>query len=115
MIRHLKDQVEQCSEDLTLQFDPSSLTVTDLDANGYSEVAFVYRLGCRGDIGPSDLKLMLLENGQKYALRGVEKMVYEGQKFGGKMDVDKAFQKAPPAFLQHATALWRKNVKAKSN
>lgn len=107
-LRQVKDLVEQCSEDITLDFDPSTVTVTDLDGNGYSEVAFVYRLSCRGDISPNDQKLMLLENGQKYALRGSEKVVIDGKKVGGEMKPDPAFNKAPEAFLKYAKVLWKK-------
>jgi len=112
-LRQVKDLVEQCSEDITLDFDPSTVTVTDLDANGYSEVAFVYRLSCRGDISPNDQKLMLLTNGQKYAVRGSEKAVIDGQKVGGEMRPDPAFKKAPAAFLAHAKALWKKYTPTK--
>ena len=112
-LRLVKDLVEQCSEDITLDFDPGTVTVTDLDANGYSEVAFVYRLSCRGDISPNDQKLMLLENGQKYAVRGSEKAVIDGKRIGGEMKPDPAFKKAPAAFLDHARALWKKYTPTK--
>jgi hypothetical protein len=108
VLRQLKDSVENCGEDITLDFDPKTVTLTDLDGNGYSEVAFAYRLSCKGDIGPNAFKLMLLENGQKYAIRGSEKVVYDGKTIGGDMQPDAAFSKAPPAFLDHAKALWKK-------
>jgi len=113
-LRQLKDMVEKCGEDIVLEFDPESLVVTDLDGDGLSEATFVYRLTCRGDVGPSDMKLMLLENGEKLAARGSEKVLVGKDAYGdGKMTPDPAFKKAPPAFLEHARALWKKRATRK--
>jgi hypothetical protein len=105
-LRELKDSVEKCDESVTLEVDPGTVGVTDLDGNGHSEIMFAYRISCGLDDVVNDLKLILLENGAKYAIRGSEKAVVEGKSFGGATKVDPAFEKAPPAFLSHALALW---------
>jgi len=110
-LRQVKDWVEHCGEDIVLEFDPSSVTVTDLDRNGYSEVGFAYRQACKGDVSPDGLKLMLLENGTKYALRGSDKAIINGRSVGGELEVDPEFKKAPHAFLEHAQALWKRVLK----
>ena len=107
-LRTVKDWVEHCGEDIVLEFDPASVTVTDLDGNGYSEVGFAYRQACKGDVSPDGLKLMLLENGAKYAMRGSDKAIINGRSVGGDVEVDPALKKAPHAFLEHAQALWKR-------
>ena len=66
----LQDSVADCPVDLILGPAPHSTTVTDLDHNGQSETTVVYALGCRGDVSPDDLKLVMHESAAKYALRG---------------------------------------------
>jgi hypothetical protein len=115
VLRQIKDAVEQCGEDLTLEIDGDSITVTDLDGNGFSEVAFAYRRSCKGDVSPDELKLMLLEKGEKYAIRGETAIKLDGKTIGGGMKPDSAaFKKAPPAFLEHAKALFKKASKPTS-
>jgi hypothetical protein len=66
----LQDSVSDCPVDLILGPALNSTTVTDLDHNGQSETTEVYALGCRGDVSPDDLKLVMHEGAAKYALRG---------------------------------------------
>lgn len=66
----LQDSVSDCPVDLILGPAPHSTTVTDLDHNGQSETTVLYALGCRGDVSPDDLKLVMHEGAAKYALRG---------------------------------------------
>lgn len=66
----LQDSVSDCPVDLILGPASNSTTVTDLDRNGQSETTVVYALGCRGDVSPDDLKLVMHEGAAKYALRG---------------------------------------------
>lgn len=66
----LQDNVSDCPVDLILGPASNSTTVTDLDHNGRSETTMVYARGCRGDVSPDDLKLVMHEGAAKYALRG---------------------------------------------
>lgn len=66
----LQDGVSDCPVDLVLGPAPHSTTITDLDHNGQSETTVLYALGCRGDVSPDDLKLVMHEGAAKYALRG---------------------------------------------
>jgi len=66
----LQDSVSDCPVDLILGPASNSTTVTDLDHNGQSETTVLYALGCRGDVSPDDLKLVMHEGAAKYALRG---------------------------------------------
>jgi hypothetical protein len=65
------DFVRNCSYDLWIGLSSEkSFYVTDLNDNGISETSFVYYLSCRSDTSPSEMKLIMREGNQKFALRG---------------------------------------------
>lgn len=66
----LQDSVSDCPVDLILGPASNSTTITDLDHNGQSETTVLYAMGCRGDVSPDDMKLVMHEGATKYALRG---------------------------------------------
>jgi len=103
----INDFVKECPLDLTLDFIPGSLSITDLNDNGIAESTFLYKMACRGDVSPSDLKLIMHENETKYALRGNMLVKVEGFSGGGSYKVDKAFDSAPDGFLDYAKTLWK--------
>jgi hypothetical protein len=108
-LRSVHDKEEKCSDDLTAEFRDGALAVTDLDNDGIGEVTFGYILNCTTDVSPATLKILMLENGEKYALRGQMLVVVSpSERYGGGYQVDPSFQKAPPAFLEHAKATWTK-------
>jgi|WetSurMetagenome_2_1015567.scaffolds.fasta_scaffold112936_1 hypothetical protein len=111
----LSDYVKICPFDLEAAFLPNSLTITDLDGNGIAESTFLYKLGCRSDVSPVQLKLIMHEGKAKYALRG-ETMVPTTdpeKKLGGQKAIDPAFRRAPKAFLDHALQQWNAFVEEK--
>lgn len=108
----INDFVKDCPLDLALNYNPNSLTVTDLNNNGIAETTFLYRMSCKGDVSPDDLKLMMHEGKDKYALRGITELKYkvDGKttKEGGDYKIDAAFDKAPKGFLDYAKEQWNK-------
>ncbi len=115
------DSAKICPLDLDLTFLPNSLTITDLDGNGIAESTFLYKSGCRSDVRPVQLKLIMHEGTMKYALRG-ETMVRRDfppnpdgtpGKTGGQKTVDPAFRRAPKVFLDHALQQWNIFVEEK--
>jgi hypothetical protein len=102
----INDLVKDCPFDLTLDFIPGSLSITDLNDNGIAESTFLYKMACRGDVSPSELKLMMHENDNKYALRGNMLIKIEGTQ-GGNYKVDKSFETAPEGFLDYAKTQWK--------
>ncbi|HUS65362.1 MAG TPA: hypothetical protein VMZ28_12505 [Kofleriaceae bacterium] len=70
ILRKVQDKVESCAFDNNAHFIDDSLEVTDVDADGLAEVWFAYQLGCTSDVSPLPLKLLVIENGEKYILRG---------------------------------------------
>ena len=70
VLRHVKDQIEKCDGDMLVEFRDAALEVTDLDDDGIGELTFAYALTCTTDMSPAELKLLTIENGDKYILRG---------------------------------------------
>lgn len=104
-----KDFVKQCEFDLELEFLDGSFEVTDLDDDGVAEVSFLYKLGCRSDVSPLEVKLLMYEGSKKYALRGESyERVGETEYAGGTFKPD--FGDAPPAFLEFAKLKWQRLV-----
>jgi hypothetical protein len=106
----LYDYMDFCRFDIEATFLPNSLTITDLDDNGIAESTFLYRVGCRSDVHPLHLKLIMHEGKAKYAIRG-ETLVYKG--LGGHKTIDPSFYRAPKAFLDHAFQQWNAFVEEK--
>jgi hypothetical protein len=111
----VNDLISECSEDLTLEFLDGSLTITDLNKDGIAETTFIYKMACRGDVSPCDMKLIMHEGETKYAIRGIMKLYTYDAWYGDKMTVDKSFDNAPSGFLEYAKAQWNKFKTEKIN
>ncbi|RFZ82290.1 hypothetical protein DYU05_16890 [Mucilaginibacter terrenus] len=71
----------------------------------------MYKTACRGDVSPSDMKIIMYEGGKKYAVRGTNK-IKVGEKIyeGGAYTTDEAFKTGPLVFAKYAATLWKKNL-----
>lgn len=107
-VRTIKEAAERCELDLMNEFLDTSVAVTDLDNNGVGELTFAYRTACRSDLSPAAFKVMVLEGGKKWALRGTTRVNPGPGPVGGELVED--FKKAPPQFLEHATKVWQRFV-----
>ena len=70
LVREVRDGVEGCESDALARIVPDSLEVRDDDRDGLGEVNFAYELNCSNDVSPANLKLLVIEGGEKYILRG---------------------------------------------
>jgi len=102
--RKITDYELECQFDLLIGFHESSLTVTDIDGDNKAEITFSYYKTCTSDLSSKTMKLMMLEDGTKYALRGNTQI--EGFEGGGECNIDKSFKSAPKGFLKHAKKIW---------
>ncbi|GEM_PF-245636 len=109
----INDFIKDCPFDLTLDFIPNSLSITDLDKNGIAESTLLYKMACRSDVSPSDLKLIMHEGENKYALRGTMLVNEQGFKSGGDYKIDKSFESAPSSFLEYAKKQWNEYKREK--
>lgn len=106
LLRQITDYENHCEFDNDLQFLTESLTISDLDKNKYAEITFLYKVGCRSDVSPITLKLMVIENGNKAAIRG--KTMPRGFDFPKEKVADSSFNKLPKPIQDQANKLWDK-------
>jgi len=108
LLRKIYD-FQECyiDESILLEILENSLSITDLDNDNIAEVTFIYRLVCQSDVSAIPMKLMMLENGKKYALRGACAVRYNGVTYDLKHSgykVDKLFKNR--IFLNFAKKEW---------
>jgi hypothetical protein len=111
LLRRVYDFEKDCEFDLFIDFIENSIGVTDLDKNNLGEITFAYQKACISDVSPKELKLLMLENGNKYIIRGTTSIDKPGTKVDGSKKVDTSFHKAPASFLSHADKIWYKYEK----
>jgi len=108
---HLYDFADDCQEDIEAVYKPNSFAITDLDHNGVAEVWLMYITACKGDVSPSDMKIIMHEGNKKYAVRGTTRVRVNATDYiGGEYSFDAAFKVAPDSFRKYAENLWKKNV-----
>ena len=103
LVRELTDFVKECDMDISVQH-LDEVELTDVDQDYIGEVTFGYRLACRSDVSPSQQKMVLLEDGDKFILRGTSE-VYG---YGGDYEAGDEFDDANPDFLYQVAAYWDK-------
>jgi len=106
LVEDIVDFVKDCEFDIILGHELDAISLTDLDSNQVGEIAFIYRTSCTSDVSPSTQKLILLENGTKYALRGSTEVMG----MGGEFEPDQAFDSAPDGFQAHAESMWKDHI-----
>jgi hypothetical protein len=106
----LYDFAGPCGEDVEAQYKDATY-VTDLDNNGVAEVWLTYFEACKGDVSPSDMKIIMHQGARKFAMRGTTRVNEGGGNYdGGSYTFDEVFKAAPKSFRDYATQLWKKNV-----
>jgi len=108
MLWKVNDFVKDCPLDLSLSLIPGSVSVTDINKDGIAENTFLYRMSCKGDVSPDDMKLIMHQGENKYAIRGERILLMDGKKYGGTMNTDPSFNKAPSGFFAYAREQWKK-------
>lgn len=108
LLRRVYDFEKDCEFDLFINFIENSIDVTDLDKDNLGEITFAYQKACISDVSPKELRLLMLENGNKYIIRGTTSIDKPGIKVDASKKVDASFDKAPASFLLHAEEIWDK-------
>lgn len=113
------DFISDCPVDIVASFVKNTFQVTDLNHNGIAEIWLMYKTVCHGDVSPSDMKVIMYEGNQKYAMRGENKVQVgvhdngENYYLGGEFKMDENFKKGPKVFKDFAQKLWDKNLMEK--
>lgn len=105
------DFIKDCPLDIEASFIKNTFQVTDLNKDGIAEVWLMYKTVCHGDISPCDMKIIMYQGPQKYAMRGQNKVqVSDTEFYGGDYKFDDAFNNGPELFREFAKKLWDKNI-----
>jgi hypothetical protein len=105
------DFEEPCPFDLEVGFLKNTLQLTDLDQNGIAEIWLGYKLSCRSDVSPAQMKIIMYEGQKKYAMRGKTKVnLSETETLGGEYKFDNAFINGQSIYRNFAKNIWSKNV-----
>jgi len=106
------DFIHDCPVDYEASFVKNTLQVTDLDHDGAAEVWLMYRTVCHGDVSPEDMKIIMYQQQQKFAMRGETKVEVAANHYeGGNYKFDKAFTDGPKEFREFAIKLWNSHIK----
>lgn len=110
------DYISDCPVDIEASFVKNAFDVTDLNHNGIAEVWVMYKTACHGDVSPLNMKIIMYEGKNKYAMRGENKVqigtLDNGEKdfIGGEFKMDENFKKGPKVFKEFAQKLWNDNL-----
>ncbi|WP_264550597.1 M949_RS01915 family surface polysaccharide biosynthesis protein [Flavobacterium sp. N2038] len=110
------DYIDDCPVDIVASFVKNSFKITDLDNNGIAEIWLMYKIVCHGDVSPCEMKIIMYEGKQKFAMHGENKVQTgiddNGEKTfeGGNYKLDAAFEIGPKVFKDFALNLWNKNI-----
>lgn len=106
----ISDYVKECDVDIFLYFIDKAFAVTDLNNDGKAEIWIMYKVSCQGDVSPIPMKIIMYQDGKKFAVRGTTKVQVSGTEYmGGEFSFDDAFKKGPPEFRQYVEKLWKQN------
>jgi hypothetical protein len=100
------DFVKDCEFDILVSHELDAISLTDIDENKIAEITFIYRTSCTSDVSPSTQKLIMLENGNKYPMRGTTRVM----EMGGEFQVGEEFESAPEGFQAHAEKIWSEHL-----
>ena len=107
----IKDWVEFGSMDGSISFVEESIKITDLDNDNIAEVTLGYTIGGGSDCcWPDPIKLIMHEEGRKYAIRGSTALIDSSGaiKTGGEKNMygKDSFKEAPNVFTNFASDLY---------
>ncbi len=105
------DFIKDCPVDIEASFIKNTFQITDLNKDGIAEIWLMYKTACHGDVSPCDMKIIMYQGNQKYAMRGQNKVKVSEKEFdGGNYKFDQAFTNGPTEFLDFAKKMWNKNI-----
>lgn len=111
LLWQVHDYVDECPVDIHAEYIENTFAVTDLDKDGTGEVWLMYKIGCRGDVSPIGMKIVMTEGGKKHIIRGRSRLQVAEKSFeGGEYKLDDAFRRAMTVFRNYAEQLWKKNM-----
>lgn len=111
LVWKITDGVKDCAYDIMTSCITKAFNVTDLNKDGVPEIWAMYKSTCTSDVSPWNLKLIMCEGKNKYAIRGITRTyVLEDEKYAKEEDsektIDQSFKNGNKLFLIHAEKMW---------
>ncbi len=104
ILRKIHDFKKQSNGFIPLfYFHENYFTITDEDNNGFAEITVLYNIDIEIE-GPPTLKLIMLEDGEKFAIRGSRKVYFDGIDYKEVKKMD--FKNAAPELIEFADNVW---------
>ena len=108
------DFIKDCQVDIETSFIKNTLKITDLNKNGIAEIWIMYKTACHGDVSPCEMKIIMYEGNNKFAMRGENRVQASKTEFyGGTYKFDQAFIESKKEIQEFAKSLWKKNINQK--
>ena len=105
------DYIKDCPVDIEANFIKNTLKATDLNKNGIAEIWMMYKKVCHGDVSPCEMKIIMYEGNNKFAMRGENRVqLSKTEFFGGTYKFDKAFNESTKEIKEFAKSMWKKNI-----
>ena len=105
------DYIKDCPVDIEANFIKNTLKATDLNKNGIAEIWIMYKKVCHGDVSPCEMKIIMYEGNNKFAMRGENRVqLSKTEFFGGTYKFDKAFNESTKEIKEFAKSMWKKNI-----
>ena len=104
----VQDFVRDCEVSADLEL-VAPIRLTDIDENNLKEVWMIYKLACRGDVSPANMKIIMYEGTRKHAVRGGMRLDLPEELGGtvtGSHEADDAMRKAHEEIYRHSELLW---------
>lgn len=96
-----QDGIEDCQVDIEAKF-LAAPRFADLDEDGVYEVWFITQMACKGDISPSRVQVVMVDNGTTYRMDAEEKLVFpDGTTDGGSYTLGD-FEQLPELYQTYA-------------
>lgn len=110
----MQDYINDCdNEYFYLDFLEKDPSITDLNNDGLAEVWLAYKVACHWhwDSEQNNMKVLMYENGKKYASRGVSKQHRYNLEFDGFVDAkynfDEAFESTHNLIQEKLHEIWQ--------
>ncbi len=117
LINRHTDNEPNCGFENRARFMEESVSVTDSDDNGYSEVTFTYRMGCSSELSPDGLHLVTMEDGESYTIVGSTRVVLDSSMppLGNETKIGDSFNSANYRILRNALEIWEEEQEDHNN
>jgi len=106
LLHKIKDGVNGCDADLTLDFIYESVSITDLNNDDIGEITFTYTKACISDLSPVTLNLYTMTGENQYHISGQAAIFIDDKKINDSQMTTSTFNNTSESLRAHAEKTW---------